>query len=128
MRDIPSAADLLSIARSTLLDDVLPRLPADLRYTALMIANAIAIAGRAIEVGDTSAQAELARLSALLGEPNPPATGDRLRIALTSANRRLADSIRAGEFDGERRAALLEHLHAACSDKLAISNPKALDR
>src|SRR5688572_14536992 len=118
MRDIPGPADLLSIARSTLLDDVLPRLPEDLRYTALMIANAMAIARRAAEAGETAAQAELARLSSLLGEPSQPATGDRLRAALTSATRRLAESIRAGEFDDERRAALLEHLHAACSDKL----------
>ena len=127
MSDISGPDDLLSIARSTLLEDVLPRLPEDLRYTALMVANAMAIARRAIEAADTATQAELARVRALLGDADEAVPGDRLRAALASANRRLAEAIRAGEFDDRRRAALLEHLHAACSDKLAVSNPKALE-
>ena len=127
MSDIPGPDDLLSIARSTLLEDVLPRLPQELRYTALMIANAMAIARRAIDQGDIAARAELARVCALLGDAQGAVGGDRLRGALASANRRLAEAIRAGEFDDHRRAALLEHLHAACSDKLAVSNPRALE-
>ena len=46
MNDRPDATELLAIARRTLLDELLPRLPEELRYTALMIANAMAIASR----------------------------------------------------------------------------------
>ena len=41
MSDIPDAPELLAIARSTLLDKLLPRVPEELRYDALMIANAM---------------------------------------------------------------------------------------
>ena len=34
--------------------------------------------------------------------------------------------IRAGRFDGEERAALLEHLRRTTEAKLAVSNPKML--
>jgi hypothetical protein len=50
--ELPGAADLLAIARSTLLDDVIPALDGDARFKALMVANAIAIAARMVEVGD----------------------------------------------------------------------------
>lgn len=42
----PDAANLLATARQTLLDELLPQLPASAHYTARMLANALAIAGR----------------------------------------------------------------------------------
>ncbi len=51
----PNAHQLLEIARATLLEQLLPALPGELRYPALMIANAMAIAARESRLG---AQAE----------------------------------------------------------------------
>ena len=126
MIDRPDATELLEIARRTLLDEVLPRLPEDLRYSALMIANAMAIAAREYAAGDDDAQAELARLRSLFSERPQPLTGAALNVALAGYNRRLATGIRAGRFDDRERAALLEHLEKTTADKLAVANPRAL--
>jgi hypothetical protein len=47
MLEQPDAADLLATARAALLDKLLPALPTHLHYEARMIANAMAISGRA---------------------------------------------------------------------------------
>jgi hypothetical protein len=126
MNDRPDAAELLAIARSTLLDELLPRLPADLRYTALMIANAMAIASREHAAGETDGRAELARLRGLFAERGDPPPADALKTALADYNRRLATGIRNGRFDDRERAALLDHLEKTGAAKLAVANPKAL--
>ena len=46
MKDISDAEDLMATARDALLNELLPALPKDRRYAALMIANAMAIAAR----------------------------------------------------------------------------------
>ena len=125
MNDRPDATELLEIARRTLLDDVLPRLPDDLRYPALMIANAMAVAAREHAAGDVAASAELARLQALYGEPRAALGGSALHTALNRYNQRLATDIRAGRCDGW--AGLREHLAQTTTAKLAVANPKALD-
>ena len=126
MNDRPDAAELLDIARRTLLDAILPRLPEELRYNARMIANAMAIAAREHAAGDDAAQAELARLRAIFAERPRPLTGPPLRAALAGYNRRLATDIRGGRFDDRERPALIAHLERTAVDKLAIANPKAL--
>ena|SRR5688572_17658083 len=127
MNDRPDAQNLLATARSALLADILPMLPAGSRYTALMIANAMAIAQREVAAGDAPLAAECGRLRALLSEnAAPPAAGAALSDVAAGYNRRLAGEIRAGRFDGEERAALLEHLRRATNEKLAVSNPKLL--
>jgi hypothetical protein len=126
VNDRPHAAELLAAARDALAAELVPALPEALRYTGLMIANAIAIAERELMTGDTAARAELERLGRLLPEcAAPPAAGE-LSAALERYNRRLAEDIRNGGFDGERRGALLEHLRLTTEEKLAVSNPKAL--
>ena len=127
MKDIPDATELLAIARSTLLDKLLPRVPEELRYDALMIANAMAIAAREHAAGDQAAQAGLARLRGLMAEAHEPLTGAALQSARTGLNRRLAAAIRAGRFDATDRAALLNHLAQTAADELAVSNPRALE-
>ncbi len=126
MNDRPDATELLEIARRTLLDEILPRLPEELRYSARMVANAMAIAAREHAAGDAAAQAELARLRNLFAERPQPLTGAALHAALAGYNRRLATEIRAGRFDSRERAALLAHLEKTTADKLAVANPKAL--
>ena len=124
MNDRPNAAELLAIARRTMLDDVLPRLPDDLRYRALMIANAMAIAAREHAAGDITAMAELARLQKLYREPQHVPAASALRAALSDYNRRLAADIRAGRCDDWDR--LREHLDQTTAAKLAVADPKVL--
>jgi hypothetical protein len=126
MNDQPDAAELLAIARATLLEKLLPQLPEELRYDALMIANAMAIASREHTAGDAPSQAELARLRTLLDVHDPSPSSATLRTALTEYNRRLATAIRGGQFDDLKRAAVLDHLETSTADKLAVANPKAL--
>jgi hypothetical protein len=126
MNERPNAAELLAAARAALTADILPQLSEALRYSGLMIANAIAIAQREIAAGDAASRAELGRCCALLSEPAAPLSGEALRSALASYNRRLAQDIRSGRFDGEAGTALREHLRRTTEEKLAVSNPKAL--
>ncbi|HEX6063112.1 MAG TPA: DUF6285 domain-containing protein [Longimicrobiales bacterium] len=125
MKNRPHAPDLLAIAREVYNTEILPAVPVDKRYAALMIANAMAIAQREIEAGEEPAQAELARLRSLFDESAREVHGRELDSALADCNRRLARAIRSGRYD-EERAALLAHLRRTVEEKLAISNPKAL--
>ena len=127
MSDIPDATELLAIARSSLLDKLLSRVPEELRYDALMIANAMAIAAREHAAGDAAMQAEVVRLAALLEEQCEPRVGADLISARSELNRRLVALIRAGRFDDRDRAALLDHLAQTAADELAVSNPRALE-
>lgn len=130
MIDISDAADLTETAREALLRDVLPALPAERRYVALMVANAMGIAARERRLGSAAVSAEAARLRALLADVGclPPATengsGSTHLSALRSA---LRSAIRAGAFDaGETGRALAAALARTARDWVAISNPKAL--
>ncbi len=125
MKVEPSAADLLDIARATILSEIAPSLPEPKRYAALMAANALAIAARDLAAAGV-APAEIARLASLLGDWVPP--GDE-PSALRAGTAILAGRIREGRFDeGEARARLREHLMDTTRSRLAVSNPKALAR
>jgi hypothetical protein len=126
MNDRPDARDLLETARDAFTAEVLPAVPEALRYTALMIANAIAIAQREIAAGNAPLCDEYRRLAGLLSGDAAALDGDALREAVEGYNRRLANEIRAGRFDGEKRAVMLELLRRTTEEKLAVSNPKAL--
>lgn len=118
MKVEPGARELLEAARAALVSEVVPLLPADKRYAALMAANALAISLRELAAPATEA-GELARIAALLADPSCG--------PLERANRTLAARIREGAFDaGPARAALLAHLKATTRERLAVSNPKAL--
>lgn len=127
MNDRPDARELLEIARNAFTAEVLPAVPETLRYTALMVANAMAIAQRELARGDAPLREEFGRLSDLLSERAVAPRTEALRAEVEGYNRRLASAIRAGRFDGESRARLFEHLRRATEEKLAVSNPKALN-
>ena len=78
----PGAADLLDIARDTLLSEIVPQLKGDVRFKALMIANAMAIAGRAAQ----DAVAELADAATICGDIRAGRADDDASLA-----RRLLD-------------------------------------
>ncbi len=118
MKVEPGARALLEAARTALVNEVVPSLPPDRRYAALMAANALAISMRALDAPDTGPE-ELARIASLLDDPGCG--------PLERANRTLASRIRAGAFDaGAPREALLAHLRQSTRERLAVSNPKAL--
>lgn len=121
MSDKPTGQDLLLTAREELMKRLLPALPADLRYQALMVANAMAIAARELENGPASDVSELAGLQKIL-------EGTAAAQDAPAGNAKLCEQIRAGAFDAVTpgRKLLMRHLAATTRDKLAISNPKAL--
>ncbi len=100
MKVEPGGAELLRVAREELLESLLPKLPETERYTARMVANAMAIAAR-----------ELAR--------GPSACLDA---------RRFAREIRAGRHDSPASAAeAREALRDLTRARLAVSNPRILE-
>ena len=105
MQDRPKGAELLAIARRTLVEKLTDLLPEERRGDASRIAEAMAIAAREIEAGDREA----------------------LESGVARLNRRLAADIRAGKFDPpDRRRAARAHLLASARDKLAESKPEHL--
>lgn len=98
---------LLETARDVLLDELLPVLPAPKRHAALMVANAMAIAARAMNRRDEAVPSD----------------------ELAAADRRLCESIRGGGVDGGAEAAKVHaRLLAATRAKVEVSNPKYLVR
>ena len=111
MRDRPDIRDLLETARGTLMETLLPNLPAEHRYRAHLVGAAMATAARELAAGDGPEEAERAALARLLGED-----GD-----LEALNRAFSARLRAGAFDGNEEAyALLTRGNAA---RLAECNP-----
>ena len=130
MKDISNALDLIGTARDALMNDLLPKLQKDQRYTALMIANALAIAQREQRSGVDVTRDESGRLVKLLAECGieaGPSGSDSTADQLPALRRTLSTAIRGGRFDDAlRSSALMAHLARTTADWVAISNPKAL--
>ncbi len=99
MKVEPGGEDLLRVARDTLLETLLPQLPAESHYTARMVANAMAIAARSLS-----------------RSPAPDVEEHDMA--------RLAADIRAGRHDGD--PALAGRLREITRARLAVSNPRVL--
>ena len=125
MTTMQDAADLLRTAREALLSELLPALPDERRYAGLMIANAMAIVARECEHGAAIVARESERLRALaacIGPPSDVATAD-----LSGLRQTISAAIRDGAFDAPERSAMMdETLVAIATERVAISNPKAL--
>lgn len=126
--DRPNGEQLLDIARRVLLEELMPLLPEARRLDGLMIANAMAIAGREQEAGGGPARAALARLAAIYEERVPTELSDAQASDMVARlDRRLVGDIRAGAFDaGVKRDALVAHFDATTRARVAIANPKIL--
>lgn len=114
MRERPDGAELLAIAREVLRKELLPLLPKDKAYDALMIANAMGIAERQLQQGDGPQQAERETLSRLLG----------MEATLAELNREFAVRLRRGDFDDKAEARRL--LWESTVQRVRESAPKAL--
>jgi hypothetical protein len=123
--EIPDAAALLGTARATLMSELLPAIPAEQRYTALMVANAMGIAAREISLGPQARVREIERLRPLAAQDvAPSAAADDDVHALRRA---VCAAIRDGRFDDDAHASTLhDALLAIAVDRLAVSDPKAV--
>jgi uncharacterized protein DUF6285 len=125
MRDKPQADDLLKIAELTFMQEILPYLPADKKYTALMIANAMRIAARQFDKNEIDETVEIEALTKLLGHMDVSDDPDTLLML----NKQFAVAIRAGAFAPETagHSRARQHLLSCVQNRLAEVNPKALN-
>lgn len=122
MKHRPDGRELLIEARRTFKERLLPALPDDLRYDALMVINALGVAAREWATDATETAALLESVNALLGDDGPAPS-------VAEAERRLARAIRAGHFDAHtHRETLLDALGALTRARLQVDNPKQLEQ
>jgi len=111
----PDAPALLDAAIDYLERELLPTLDGYHRFQCRVTVNVLAQVRRELALAPGHADAERARLAALLGHP-----GERDELS-----RELAARIRAGDFALDDPA-LLAHLRQSLIEALRISNPKWL--
>jgi hypothetical protein len=124
MRDRPTAAELLDVAQKTLREELMPLLPRDKIYTALMIANAMSIAGRQLRAGEGPQEQECRRLQEILKGVRLDATLP-LQERLISLNRELARGIRAGQYGNENEG-VKRFLWESALQRVRESSPRYL--
>jgi hypothetical protein len=107
-------AELLALARETLQHDLAPALPQSARFTAAMIANALAIAARATQ-DHSAADHDVAAI--------------RKELAAFRDDRELVAAIRNGALDEPSpwRVAAKAYAAALLRRRLAVTNPAALE-
>ncbi len=114
MSHLGATADLLKVARATLREAVAPGLGAEARYHAAMVANAMAIAIREVELGPKARAAERRLLGRFHADPE---------ASLPELRARLCRELRAGTVLDERPSELHALLQQLVHARLAISNP-----
>ncbi len=122
MRDRPQGHDLLAIAAKTFRDQLLPALPEDKKYTAMMLLNALSIAERQLAHGEAALQMEVDALASALQIDVP--VDVTLDAQLRTLNRSLAQRVRKGVADDN--AELQGLVWAVTLQKVRESSPKYL--
>ncbi|MFZ5757410.1 MAG: DUF6285 domain-containing protein [Pseudomonadota bacterium] len=122
MRDRPQGHELLAIAAQTFREQLLPALPEEKKYVAMMLLNALSIAERQLANGEAALQAEAEALEALLGMSTDEGAAINARLAVL--DRTLAQRIRKGALDDDRAAQQL--LWAITLQKVRESSPRYL--
>lgn len=126
MNNAPEGAELLRVAQKVLRERLLPGISGEQRYEALMVANAMAIAARELEAGESDLREELRILTELYGETTVSQSGSSNKDKVVSLNKRLARDIRSGVMDGACAQGVRALLKAQVTARLRISNPKYL--
>jgi hypothetical protein len=115
INDEPDAHGLVTIALQTFRDSILPTVPAERRFEALMIANALSIAERELAAAPELGLA--AAIGGLIGESG----------SLETVAPRLCAAIDAGAFDtAERQGELRKVLWELTRARLSVSNPRLM--
>jgi hypothetical protein len=111
--DAAELHELLILARETLQNDLAPSVPANARFTAAMIGNALAIAARMTLDHGSADRAVAAARAALPDFPD---------------ERALVAAIRSGALDAAstERTAALAYAAALVRRRLALTNPARL--
>ena len=113
---IPDAPTLLGAAVKYLEDELLPSLYGYHRFKTRVTVNVLNTIRRELEMRGAQAQAERARLGAILGHDG----------AVEALSAELSARIRSGAIALDD-AALRAHLRQSVADALAINNPKWID-
>lgn len=116
-QSIPKATVLLQAAMKYLESELMPTLVGYHRFQTRVTVNVLNTVRRELELRGAQAEAEHARLVAILGHD-----GD-----IETLSRELADKIRAGAISIDDPA-LRTHVRQSLADALAINNPKWLTR
>lgn len=121
MRDKPAGSELLKLARNILRGSLLKHIPEADKYTALMVANAMAIAARQMENGEAFEHEELVRLRELLADD---------AVSLEEGYRTLSNEIRSGAIEPgtTRSLAVSQLLRDQAVQKVRESNPGYLQK
>ena len=112
LHDRPTAAELVIAVREYLERDVMPATEGRVSFHARVAVNVLGMVERELTLGAEQAEAEHARLVALLGHDG----------SLRELTEELATGIRAGTID-HRRADVMEAVKASVAAKLAVANP-----
>ena len=112
MMDQPSMRELVEAVRDFLEQKAMPELKGHTAFHARVAANALSIVARELESGPRSAEDELGRLKALLGQG----------VSLEELNRELCRRIRANAF-GLDTPGLADHLSVTTREKVRIDQP-----
>jgi hypothetical protein len=146
MRDLPTGSQLLALARTLLLEELMPLLPPERRFDALLVGNCLGIAAREAAAGAAPAQAIDRELQSLYGKgpPEPATRADRASISDAAAPkatarceagagepdlwRRFAADLRVGAFANspDREAQACAVLWRLTIAKLRLANPRFL--
>ena len=128
MQDGPTSKDLLETAHAVLRNDILPDVSSGNKHNVLMIANAMAIATRQIELRCDADKSELHSLQQLFSEDLGDGQTPSPNRDIAGLNKLLIAEIMSLSFGqpSERRDDIFTHLVENISRELEISNPKYL--
>jgi hypothetical protein len=127
MVDRPNRGELLAAAEETLRDAVIPALDGEAKYTALMVAAALATARRELDSGPDCARRTLDAFAELYGEDNVHRSGEIADQRILALSRDLASEIRAGAYDGALLGPVYAVLQTQVVERLRLSNPRFLE-
>jgi hypothetical protein len=127
VQDKPTAEELLEALAQFLDAEVVPALEGRRRFHAIVAANVARIVAREVRLGPEQTKQEYATLCDLLGEPTVEAAPTETILA--RLNTELCRRIDRGDADtGDYRKRVIDFLRTAVTAKLAIDNPKMLQR
>ena len=139
--DRPTSRELVDAVGAFLEAEVQPALTGSVAFHTKVAVNVLRIVARELDTGDALDQAEMARLTLLLGRDTTtgvqrapgdaateaPAAGrigsDDATATLEALNAALVDGVRAGRL-GLDTPGLVDHLRATVLGKLSIDNPR----
>ncbi len=130
MQDRPTSVELLEAAADFVDREIVPAIEGARQFQARVVANLMRIVAREIQMEDPAVRSEVKALARLLGRDAPHLHSlDDLRNASRALGEELSARIRAGEDDNPvRRAEMLAVVRQSVEDKLAIANPRYLEK